>query len=81
MGTRTIVFCDFCKKERDFSNGLPWFTGVICTDGGSLPAKQSSGMYCSLKCLHDHIGVYIAEAGFQAPQVTWPDGAQPPLVP
>lgn len=81
MATRTIVSCDLCKKDRDPSDGLPWLTGVLSTDGGSMPAKQSSGLYCSLKCLHDHIGMYIVEMGLPAPQVIWPDGATPPLVP
>lgn len=80
MGTRTITFCDFCKVERDFADNLPWVTGVMSTDGGSAPSKQSSGMYCSLQCMHDHIGVFISEMGIPAPVVIWPDGSQPPAV-
>lgn len=80
MGTRTITFCDCCGTERDMSDGLPWITGTICTDGGSSPAMQSSGMYCSLKCVHDHIGAFIKKMGIEPPVVIWPDGSKLPAV-
>lgn len=60
MGTRTIVFCDECSKERT-DGSETWLTGVLGTDGGSNPAYQSSGLFCSKECTLKAIDKFMAK--------------------